>query len=187
MLTAFVCAAAVLSFAGTASAADIATLSNGSTFRHDHRIVMGEVTRLFLSGGDTNFTDVPTADIVGFEKDLSPPPSTPAPSLPAASFPATAPARPANPAPPVIDLNQVVNSASAAYHLDPDLVNSVIHAESGFNARAVSPKGRAGFDAADAFDCEFTGREQRFRSASKTWAEEAVICANCWSGTTSIW
>jgi soluble lytic murein transglycosylase-like protein len=41
-------------------------------------------------------------------------------------------------------MNQVVNSASAAYHLDPDLVNSVIHAESGFNAHAVSPKGARG-------------------------------------------
>jgi soluble lytic murein transglycosylase-like protein len=38
----------------------------------------------------------------------------------------------------------VVNSASAAHHLDPDLVNSVIHAESGFNTRAVSPKGARG-------------------------------------------
>jgi soluble lytic murein transglycosylase-like protein len=37
-----------------------------------------------------------------------------------------------------------VNSASAAYHLDPDLVNSVIHAESGFNSRAISPKGARG-------------------------------------------
>jgi soluble lytic murein transglycosylase-like protein len=42
------------------------------------------------------------------------------------------------------DLNQVVNSASAAYHLDPDLVNSVIHAESGFNSHAISPKGARG-------------------------------------------
>jgi soluble lytic murein transglycosylase-like protein len=41
-------------------------------------------------------------------------------------------------------LNTVVNSASATYHLDPDLVNSVIHAESGFNAHAVSPKGARG-------------------------------------------
>jgi soluble lytic murein transglycosylase-like protein len=41
-------------------------------------------------------------------------------------------------------LNEVVNSASAAYHLDPDLVNSVIHAESGFNSHAVSPKGARG-------------------------------------------
>jgi len=37
-----------------------------------------------------------------------------------------------------------VNSASATYHLDPDLVNSVIHAESGFNSRAVSRKGAQG-------------------------------------------
>jgi soluble lytic murein transglycosylase-like protein len=37
-----------------------------------------------------------------------------------------------------------VNTASAAYHLDPDLVTSVIHAESGFNSHAVSPKGARG-------------------------------------------
>jgi soluble lytic murein transglycosylase-like protein len=41
-------------------------------------------------------------------------------------------------------LSDVVNTASATYHLDPDLVNSVIHAESGFNAHAVSPKGARG-------------------------------------------
>jgi len=45
---------------------------------------------------------------------------------------------------PAPGLNQVVDSASAAYHLDPDLVNSVIHAESGFNSHAVSPKGARG-------------------------------------------
>ena len=37
-----------------------------------------------------------------------------------------------------------MDTASATYHLDPDLVNSVIHAESGFNPRAVSPKGARG-------------------------------------------
>ena len=41
-------------------------------------------------------------------------------------------------------MNEVVNTASAEYHLDPDLVNSVIHAESGFNSHAVSPKGARG-------------------------------------------
>jgi soluble lytic murein transglycosylase-like protein len=145
MVAAFLCAAAVLSLAGAASAADIAVLSNGFTIRHDHRIVMGEKTRLFTSADDSSFTDVATAEIIGFEKDLTPPPPpTPAPSSAAVSFPATAPSRAAAPAPPVVDLNQVVNSASAAYHLDPDLVNSVIHAESGFNARAISPKGAQG-------------------------------------------
>ena len=42
------------------------------------------------------------------------------------------------------DLNEVVKAASGTYHLDPDLVNSVIRAESGFNVRAVSPKGAQG-------------------------------------------
>jgi soluble lytic murein transglycosylase-like protein len=37
-----------------------------------------------------------------------------------------------------------VNAASGRYRLDPDLVNSVIKAESGFHVRAVSPKGAQG-------------------------------------------
>jgi soluble lytic murein transglycosylase-like protein len=43
-----------------------------------------------------------------------------------------------------LDLNEVVKAASGTYRLDPDLVNSVIRAESGFNVRAVSPKGAQG-------------------------------------------
>ena len=43
-----------------------------------------------------------------------------------------------------MDLQEVVNSASGRYRLDPDLVNSVIKAESGFNVHAVSPKGAQG-------------------------------------------
>jgi soluble lytic murein transglycosylase-like protein len=42
------------------------------------------------------------------------------------------------------DLNAVIAEASGRYRLDPDLVNSVIKAESGFNVRAVSPKGAQG-------------------------------------------
>ena len=135
---------------GKAAAADIAILRNGFTIRHDHRIAMGETTRLFMSADDSSFTDVATAEITSFEKDLTPPPPATPPSPPRASFPASAPARPvipsrpATPAPTAADLNQMVSSASAAYHLDPDLVNSVIHAESGFNSRAVSPKGAQG-------------------------------------------
>jgi soluble lytic murein transglycosylase-like protein len=41
-------------------------------------------------------------------------------------------------------LDDVVNLISSRHHLDPDLVNSVIRAESGFNTRAVSPKGAQG-------------------------------------------
>jgi membrane-bound lytic murein transglycosylase MltF len=112
-----------------ASAADLAVLRNGFTIRHERRQLLGDNTRLFLGAGDSNYIDVPTAEITGFEKDLT------LPRMPDASSP---------PARSKVDLNQVVNSASAAYHLDPDLVNSVIHAESGFNSRAVSRKGAVG-------------------------------------------
>jgi soluble lytic murein transglycosylase-like protein len=127
----------------------LAILRNGFSIRHEHRLVMGTTTRLFLDGDDSSFTDVPTAEITGYEKDLSLPapvlpPATAAPTLtgPAKSgeFIKSAAAKPA----PALPLNEVVNTASAAYHLDPDLVNSVIHAESGFNAHAVSPKGARG-------------------------------------------
>ena len=140
IFVAIFCAAVVLALAGAASGADIAVLRNGFTIRHDHRIVVGEMTRLFTSADDSSFTDIATAEITGFEKDLTPPPPTPAA---ATSFPATGPARPAA-APPPVDLNQVVSSAGAQYKLDPDLLNSVIHAESGFNVRARSPKGAQG-------------------------------------------
>ena len=45
---------------------------------------------------------------------------------------------------PQPDIRQVVNDASGRYRLDPDLVSSVIKAESDFNARAVSRKGAQG-------------------------------------------
>lgn len=124
---AVICAVAMLTL--PSSAADLARLRNGFTIRHEHRAAVGENTRLFLSVDDTSYIDVPTAEIEGFEKDSDPPPNA------NSARPGTGSAA---------DLNQVVNSASATYHLDPDLVNSVIRAESGFNARAVSPKGAQG-------------------------------------------
>ena len=116
-------------FSGCAAAADLALLNNGFTIRHERRQTVGENTRLFTGAGDSSYIDVPTSDIEGFEKDLS------LPRLPEAS---------SSSATSAVDLNHVVKSASATYHLDPDLVNSVIHAESGFNSRAVSRHGALG-------------------------------------------
>jgi hypothetical protein len=147
IMTAFFCAVAVASVVSPAGAAELAVLRNGFSIRHEHRLVMGTTTRLFLAADDSSFTDVPTADITGYEKDLSlpsppPPAAGQAPSqlasVPSAGSGKTVPAKSR------IPLSEVVNSASATYHLDPDLVNSVIHAESGFNAHAVSPKGARG-------------------------------------------
>src|SRR5579872_6532637 len=101
--------------------ADLAVLRNGFSIRHERREVVGSVTRLYLSSREAGYVDVPTGDIDRFEKDVTPVIATQPTTLP-----------------------DVVNTASGRYHLDPDLVNSVIHAESGFNPRAVSPKGAQG-------------------------------------------
>jgi Transglycosylase SLT domain len=162
---AFLCAVAVALLARPAKASELAILRNGFSIRHEHRLVMGTNTRLFLAADDSSFTDVPTEEITGYEKDLTLPAPLPVPLPPPAdahdsisvpfgsakaesanSWPAKSGSAKSGSAKFVAApaLNQVVNSASAAYHLDPDLVNSVIHAESGFNSRAVSPKGARG-------------------------------------------
>jgi soluble lytic murein transglycosylase-like protein len=123
------------------SASELAVLNNGFSIRHERRQVIGNITRLYLSADNSSFVDVPTSQIEHFEK---------APPLPVA--PTTRPASAALPAAvqagqsvhATANLNQVVTDASGLHHLDPDLINSVIHAESGFNPHAVSPKGAQG-------------------------------------------
>ncbi len=134
------CALAVALLARPATAAELAILRNGFSIRHEHRLAMGTTTRLYLTADDSSFTDVPTEEITGYEKDLTLPTRADSRASISASS-GFAESEPAKSAPP---LNEVVNTASAAYHLDPDLVNSVIHAESGFNSRAVSRKGARG-------------------------------------------
>jgi len=136
------CALAVALLARPATAAELAILRNGFSIRHEHRLVMGTTTRLYLTEDESSFTDVPTEEITGYEKDLSLP--VPVPPQPPASIPAPSESSKSGSAKAAPPLNQVVNIASAEYHLDPDLVNSVIHAESGFNSHAVSPKGARG-------------------------------------------
>src|SRR5580698_9281088 len=117
-------------------AADTAVLRNGFSIRHERRQVIGAITRLYVNGDDSSFVDVPTAEIDHFE-------AVPAEPVSHAQVKAEfqAPPESVGHSP---DLNEVVKAASGTYHLDPDLVNSVIRAESGFNVRAVSPKGAQG-------------------------------------------
>jgi len=108
----------------TALASDIAILRNGFSIRHERREVIDSATRLYLSGEAGSYVDVPTTEIERFEKDLPPTAVTVSPRSQ--------------------NVNDFVNSASDRQRLDPDLVNSVIRAESGFNPHAVSPKGALG-------------------------------------------
>ena len=135
-------------------AGDVAVLKNGFEIRHERRAVIGEVTRLYVKADKSSFVDVPTAEIDHFEARPDLPAVAAVPAVTAAPAPARVPApnvvqsakaaKLSFPARPVADLNQVVNEASDRYRLDPDLVNSVIKAESDFHVRAVSPKGAQG-------------------------------------------
>ena len=133
--------ALIVSFAMTAlpcRAADSAVLRNGFSIHHERRQVIGAITRLFVDGDNSSFVDIPTSEIDHFEA---------VPDQPVAPLNKQSSQELAQHAQPVqrpIDLNEVIRSASGTYRLDPDLVNSVIRAESGFNVRAVSPKGAQG-------------------------------------------
>ncbi|MFL6444798.1 MAG: lytic transglycosylase domain-containing protein [Candidatus Sulfotelmatobacter sp.] len=129
-------------------AGEVAVLKNGFSIVHERREVIGDLTRLFISADGSNFVDVPTDDIEHFEAAPDEPLSAALPAtasrLSSAPKPAGYDAGRAFPARPTTDLTQVVNEISGKYRLDPDLVNSVIKAESEFNPRAISPKGAQG-------------------------------------------
>jgi Transglycosylase SLT domain len=115
--------AAVLAMPVYSFAADVAVLRNGFSIRHERREVIGEVTRLYMNRDGNGYVDVRNEEVDHFEDEQLPP---------------------AVPGTTALTLPDVVGSASHRYHLDPDLVNSVIRAESGFNPKAVSRKGAVG-------------------------------------------
>jgi soluble lytic murein transglycosylase-like protein len=143
--TIFLVASAVFS-----GATDLAILRNGNSIRHERRQIVGSVTRLYLSDSASGYIEIPTDQIARFEIDNTP----------------QAPASIAsNPMPPnfkntttgspflnagaqrTVDrqsLDQMVNGAGQRHQIDPDFINSVIRAESGYNNRAVSKKGAQG-------------------------------------------
>ena len=108
-----------------APAAEIAILRNGSSIRHERHEARENKTRLYLSETSDDYADVLTAEIVGFEKVE--PPLRPAAMLRA---------RP--------NLEDVITALSSENNIDPDLIHSVIRAESGFHPKAISPKGAQG-------------------------------------------
>lgn len=110
----------------TLQAAEYAVMHTGFRVRIERHESAGAVTRLFLPGGGV--VEVNTADIQRFETDeyTRPVPQTAGDSAAAGN------------------LQQVVRASGERHGLDPDLIESVIRAESAGNPRAVSPKGAAG-------------------------------------------
>ena len=123
--------AALLLLGGSSvEAAHYAVMNTGARVRIARHETDGPVTRLFLVGGGV--AEVPTTSIQGFEADEYVPPA-PAPPLPAANVPME-----------TGELGRIVESSSERHGLDPDLIHSVIRAESAGNPLAISPKGAGG-------------------------------------------
>ncbi len=128
----------------SAFGADLAILQNGFSIRHDHRQVIGSITRLYIDADNISYVDVPTIQIVQFEHDSTPAAPPNANAQPANAVATITPSALAKAPVNTLDLNDVINGASDRTQIDPDLITSVIHAESGFNPHALSPKGAQG-------------------------------------------
>lgn len=106
------------------TAGEYAVLRNGYRMRVERHESTENGTRLYLPGG--GWVDVRDDDIARLE-----------PEEPVAAPPAMAPVA-------TLSLTDIVRQSGRRNGLDPDLIHSVIAAESAGNPRAVSPKGAAG-------------------------------------------
>jgi soluble lytic murein transglycosylase-like protein len=117
---------AVLTLASlSASSAEVAILRNGFSIRHQRHEPREAMTRLYFVESPSSYVEVPTDQIVRFEVEEQ------------------SPAQALKPTPPTT-LEEIVSAASSSNHVDPDLIMTLIGAESAFNANAVSPKGARG-------------------------------------------
>ena len=128
-------------------AGESAILANGFRIHADRHEAAGDMVRLFAGDG---VTEIPASMITSFEQDDFVAPK-PAPATPVAEE------KPAAPAPPPADPHQPLDpkrlADEAARHSNvPEasvqsvglLIRSIMHAESGFNPQALSPKGAIG-------------------------------------------
>jgi soluble lytic murein transglycosylase-like protein len=120
---------------GAAFSAELLELRNGFLVHVHHREKRGNVTRLYLDSGSENFVDVKEDQIVRSEEEPVPVPAPPPP----VEEPAAAPKSDHVPT-----LQEIVLSACSRYGIDPDIIYSLIRAESDFDPKAVSRKGALG-------------------------------------------
>lgn len=124
------CAAAALLLAGLSlpcRAGEHITLRNGFDLICDHREAAGERVRLYLTATGPNFVEVDPSSIASSEYVALPAPPLAAPQPQ-----------------PVTDIPTLLARAGSAHDLDVELLASVIRAESGGNARAISRTGARG-------------------------------------------
>ncbi len=135
-----VAAAVLAALAPFAHGAELVTLTNGYAMRCDHHAQVEGHVRLYLGAGEENYIEFASRDIAGVER---------VPDLPA---PQARRGEQAVAQPPAVnaagltaaDLHEMLSAAGKAYHLDVDLLASVVKAESDGDAHAVSRAGAAG-------------------------------------------
>jgi soluble lytic murein transglycosylase-like protein len=132
-------AAQVPAFAG-----ELVTLRNGFEMRCNHHAVAEGRVRLYPSAGEDSYIELAPQEIAGVERV---PDQVPEQAAPNASAKQPHPAAPAgnlevrlSPA----DLHEMLAKAGNEHNLDVDLLASLVKAESGGNARAVSCAGARG-------------------------------------------
>jgi soluble lytic murein transglycosylase-like protein len=127
-------------------AAEQITLRNGFEITCHHHGTANRRVRLYMEKSNENYIEVAPGDIASVEHvpDPAPPPPSPAsdPEPPKAPTPVADPPSDARLSP--ADLNEMLVKAGHEHNVDMDLLASVVKAESGGNARAVSRAGAQG-------------------------------------------
>jgi hypothetical protein len=145
VLLVFASMAAIAGCSPAAQAAERVTLRNGFVQLCNHHAQVAGRVRLYLTAGEDNYIEFAAADIATVERVPDPPDppneSTPAPAQKAAPQPPQQKTSATlNPA----DLNEMLARAGQAHDIDVDLLASVVKAESGGDAHAVSRAGAQG-------------------------------------------
>jgi soluble lytic murein transglycosylase-like protein len=125
----------VFLMATAAFGGEFAVLTNGARMHVDRHEIEGARIRLY---NDAGYIEMAAKDVRGFEIEEAEPTAPPA----AAATPVTAPAPAATR--PFPTPRELADRAADKYHLPRELVRSVMAAESGFQTKAVSPKGAIG-------------------------------------------
>lgn len=129
----------MLALAGPAFAGEYAILASGRRIHADRHEVSGDVLRLYSKNG---VTELPASAVQAFEvEDYVPPPVVAAPEPPPPSVSKLPPE------PKTQDPKTLIRAAAQRSDAPPafgTLMQSVAKVESGFNPKAVSPKGAIG-------------------------------------------
>jgi Transglycosylase SLT domain len=138
----FISMAVLGALATSAWAGELVTLRNGYEMRCNHHADVEGRVRLYQGAGEDNFIEFAPQEIATFEHVSDPPPEIAKEPAKETAAARSEPAKDAKLSP--ADLHEILAKAGSDHNLDVDLLASLVKAESGGNARAVSRAGARG-------------------------------------------